>query len=163
MQVWLSVGSNLQRNRNISSAIAVLRAEFGELILSPVYQNQAVGFAGTDFYNLVIGFHTAQPASVLSGILKGIEGQHGRQLGEPKFSPRTLDLDLLTYGNQVLDTDDLQIPRDEILKYAFVLGPLADVAPEDRHPLTGESYAELWAAFPIAGQQSLHRVELATQ
>jgi 2-amino-4-hydroxy-6-hydroxymethyldihydropteridine diphosphokinase len=84
--------------------------------------------------------------------LRAIEEAHGRLRDGPKFSSRTLDIDLLTLGDQVVHAGKLELPRDEILKYAFVLRPLADVAPEERHPLVGRSYRELWQGFDQAAQ-----------
>jgi 2-amino-4-hydroxy-6-hydroxymethyldihydropteridine diphosphokinase len=84
--------------------------------------------------------------------MRAIEDAHGRTRGGDKFAPRTLDIDLLTYGDSVLNAGPLRLPRDEILKYAFVLGPLAEVAGAERHPVDGRNYAELWAAFNQAAQ-----------
>ncbi len=145
--VWVSIGSNIEREHNTRAAIAALRSAFGELVLSPVYETQAVGFDGAPFYNLAAGFDTRLSAENTSSILKEIETNNGRKLQDAKFSSRTLDIDLLTYGDTILDKEGLHIPRDEILKYAFVLKPLADVAPNDTHPVAGKSYADLWQEF----------------
>ena len=124
-----------------------MRKAFGDLIISTVYRTRAVGFEGDDFYNLVVGFETTCDPHLLSENLRHIELEHGRKGNLPRFSPRTLDLDLLTYGDRVIKDERLNIPRDDIEKYSFVLGPLAEVAPLGRHPVTGESYAEMWARF----------------
>jgi 2-amino-4-hydroxy-6-hydroxymethyldihydropteridine diphosphokinase len=147
VRAWLSLGSNVDRERNIRGALRDLAAEFGELVVSRVYECEAVGFDGDPFYNLVVGIDTRLPPLQLARAMRAIEDAHGRTRGGDKFAPRTLDIDLLTYGDQVLDKDPLRLPRDEILKYAFVLGPLAEVAGGERHPVDGRSYAELWAAF----------------
>ena len=158
-RVWVSLGSNIDREANIRAAVTDLRAGFGELRMSRVYECPAVGFAGEAFYNLVAGFDTERSPAELSARLRAIEDAHGRVRGGRKFSSRTLDIDLLTYGGQVLNQGGFHLPRDEILKYAFVLGPLAEVAPEERHPVDGRSYRELWEAFDKTGQ-SLTRVGL---
>ncbi len=101
-RVYISVGSNVERERNIRSCLRALEERFGALTLSRVYQNKAVGFSGADFFNLVVGFTTdADPYSVAS-CLRTIETAHGRYRDAPKFSPRTLDLDLLLYDDLVL-------------------------------------------------------------
>lgn len=155
-RIWLSLGSNQARQPSLRGAVRMLRDTFGPLILSPVYESAAVGFAGEPFLNLVAGADTDWPAQAVQRRLREIEDAHGRVRGTDKFAPRTLDVDLLTYGDAV--RPDLGLPRDEIERYAFVLGPLAEVAPEDRHPVLGQTYAALWAAFD-RDAQPLRRVE----
>jgi 2-amino-4-hydroxy-6-hydroxymethyldihydropteridine diphosphokinase len=145
-RAWISAGSNVDREQNIRQAISKLRRAFGELVLSPVYRTRAEGFEGDDFLNLVIGIHTDLPPDELRQRLRAIEDSQGRVRGENRFASRTLDLDLLTWGELVDESQG--IPRDEILKYAFVLRPLADVAPMEHYPGRDETYARLWAAFP---------------
>ena len=122
-------------------------------MVSPIYESEAVGFSGDNFLNLVVGITTRLPPRQLADRLREIEAQHGRVRGAEKFSSRTLDIDLLTFGEAVVDEKGLQLPRDEILRYAFVLRPLADVAPQERHPQSGRSYGELWAEFDQSGQK----------
>jgi 2-amino-4-hydroxy-6-hydroxymethyldihydropteridine diphosphokinase len=145
---WISLGSNLAREASIRGGIEALREAFGALILSPIYETDAVGFDGRPFLNLVAGIHSAHSVGEIRAQLRRIEAEHGRERrGErdhERFAPRTLDLDLLTYGDHVGEIDGYQLPREEILRYAFVLGPLADVAPEERHPIDGRCYADLW-------------------
>ncbi len=147
VRAWLSLGSNIEPARRIPAALESLRHHFGELTISPVYESEAVGFVGDNFHNLVVGIMTGLPPRELAGRLREIEAAHGRVRGAEKFSSRTLDIDLLTYGDRVIDEPGIQVPRKEILYYAFVLRPLADVAPQERHPLAGRRYAELWSAF----------------
>lgn len=157
-RVWVSAGSNIDRERHIRGALADLREAYGRLIVSPLYETEAVGFAGDAFLNLVVGFDTGQRPAQLHARLREIEARHGRKRNGPKFSARTLDLDLLTYGEAVTDEGGKALPRDEILRYAFVLGPLADVAGEERHPQLGERYASLWADFPAAEKARMRRL-----
>jgi 2-amino-4-hydroxy-6-hydroxymethyldihydropteridine diphosphokinase len=145
--VWVSVGSNIERERHVRAALDALRARFGELRVSPVYESEAEGFSGDPFYNLVVGFDTRLSPEALHPVLRDIEDANGRQRGAEKFSPRTLDIDVLTYGDQVTDAGGKHLPRDEITRYAFVLKPLADVAAGQRHPELGRSFGELWAAY----------------
>jgi 2-amino-4-hydroxy-6-hydroxymethyldihydropteridine diphosphokinase len=152
VRVWLSLGSNISPQKQIVSAIATLKERFGELIISPVYESKAVGFEGDNFLNLVVGIVTDLLPQELNAVLRKIEEDQGRLRSAEKFSPRTLDIDLLTYGEQVISQDNLQIPRDEILRYAFVLRPLADVAANECHPQTGRTYGDLWQDFDGSDQ-----------
>lgn len=150
IRVWLSIGSNMQREANITGCIKALRESFGELILSQVYENASFGFAGSPFYNLVIGFDTTWSINQLTGRFRQIEADHGRVRGGAKFAARSLDIDLLLYGDQIVEEGALALPRPEILEYAFVLGPLAEVAGNEYHPVTGKSYSRHWAEFDQA-------------
>ena len=148
VHVYISIGSNQEPRRNIQSCLQRLHESFGELQVSTVYENEAVGFEGENFYNLVVGFDTVLPVEEVTRILHRIEDEHGRIRSGKKFSSRTLDLDLLLYGDLVLKTDTLQLPRDEINRYAFVLRPLAELAPGLQHPSLGKTMADLWSDFP---------------
>jgi len=159
-RVWVSIGSNVDRERHVRGSVEELRARFGELVVSPVYESRAVGSGeAPPFYNLVVGFDTRESVDTLAACFREIEHAHGRRRSSDKFAPRTLDVDLLIYGGLVLRMDGLEIPRGEITRYAFVLRPLADVAGQERHPVLGRTYAELWEAFD-AGEQPLWPVEL---
>jgi len=144
-RVWVSAGTNVDPERNLRAAIHNLQREFGELVLSPVYQTKAMGFEGDDFLNMVIGIDTELLPDQVRIRLRKIEAQQGRVRGEEKFSPRAIDLDLLTWGDLVDESQD--IPRDEILHYAFVLRPLVDVAGAEKYPGTNDSYQRLWRRF----------------
>ncbi|MDI3322834.1 2-amino-4-hydroxy-6-hydroxymethyldihydropteridine diphosphokinase [Pontibacterium granulatum] len=146
-QVYVSIGSNQDRTRYIRASLDALVERFGLLQLSSVYESEAVGFDGDNFYNLVAGFSTDLPVGELSRLLKRIEDDNGRCRKGPKFSGRTLDIDILTYDELIGDHDGVQLPRDEILKNAFVLLPLAEVAPEVKHPEVGQSYQALWDGY----------------
>lgn len=157
-RVFVSIGSNIDKARNILGAIHALKSRFGALTCSRVYENRAEGFAGDDFYNLVVAFDTREPLESVYTTLAGIETAHGRVRKGPHLSSRTLDLDILLYGDLVRHDADFDIPRGEIVKYAFVLGPLAEIAPALAHPETGESFQELWQSF--AGPKHLRPVEI---
>lgn len=157
---WVSVGSNVEREASIRGAIDDLRAAYGALVISPVYETEAEGFDGDAFYNLVVGIRTKQTVAEIRRRLRAIEDRHGRVRGAEKFAPRTLDLDLLTWGDDVGVVDGYALPRDEILKYAFVLAPLADVAPDERHPADGRRFLQLWREMQPKAVP-LHRVALA--
>ncbi len=158
-RIWVSVGSNIERETHIRAALTELRALFGELAVSPVYEAQAVGFDGDPFFNLVVGFDSELPPATLHDVMREIEARYGRERGGDKLASRTLDLDVLTYGDQVSDEGGKALPRDDIVDYAFVLAPLADVAGDERHPVLGERYAELWARMAEQPGPELRRVD----
>ena len=146
-QVFVSLGSNIDRQVNTRKGVSALHHAYGELLLSSVYESIAVGFDGDAFYNMVIGFETQDAVDSVARHLRQIEQDNGRQRSSMKFSSRTLDLDLLLYDDLVIEDGRLEVPRHEILKYSFVLWPLAEVAPHLRHPVNGETYEALWADF----------------
>ncbi len=146
--VYLSLGSNVEPQRHLASALTALRVRFGELIVSPAYRSASVGFDGAAFVNLAVAMDTELTPAALNDWLHMLEDRNGRRRDVPRYSDRTLDIDIVFYGALVLDgPGHLQIPRDE-LQHAFVLRPIADIAPQLRHPVSGLSMAELWAAFP---------------
>ena len=145
--VFISLGSNIDREQLTRSGVAALRKRFGDLVLSSVYKSEAVGFEGEDFYNMVIGLQTNDDVENVYQSLRQIEDEHGRDRSGPRFSSRTLDLDLLLYDDLILKQGKLEIPRDEILERAFVLWPLAEIASDRIHPTEKQSYAALWDEF----------------
>ena len=158
-QVYVSIGSNIDKKKNISGCLKALAEHFGALVLSPIYESEAVGFEGDNFYNLVAKFKTSLSVGELNEKLKAIEDQYGRKRTGPKFSGRTLDIDILTYDNLVGDIDGVQLPRDEITKNAFVLLPMNDIAADELHPELQVTYGRLWFFFDKESQ-SLWPVEL---
>lgn len=152
-RVYLGLGSNIEREQHIRAALKALEDAFGLLLISPVYESESVGFAGSNFFNLVVGVDTDLPVGELSALLRGIEDANGRVRSGPKFAPRTLDIDILTYGNACGEIDGVQLPRDEILRNAFVLRPLADIAPNDRHPETVRTFLDHWEAYDQSRQK----------
>lgn len=157
-RVFLSIGSNVDKDDNIRSGIALLREQFGKLELSPVYENAAVGFEGDSFYNLVAGFDTNAVITDVAAACRRIEERQGRDRSAPKFSSRTLDIDLLLYDDVVIEDGSMDVPRGEITRYAFVLKPLADIAPAVVHPVLGKRIDELWHAFE--GEREMQVVDL---
>jgi len=145
--VYVSLGSNVQRDRNIRLAVKEMRTAFGNLSLSPVYESASVGFDGSDFLNLVAGFETNNEVHEVVQELRVIEDRLGRDRSQPRFSPRPIDLDILTYDGLIIDEPGIQIPREEILQNAFVLKPLFDIAPDSVHPLVKQDYQALWLAM----------------
>ena len=152
-RVYVGIGSNIDRDKYIRAGVRLLRDSFGELSLSVVYDCPAYGFKGDNFYNLAAGFDTILDLQPLAKSLREIEYTCGRKRHEGKFVSRTLDVDLLLYGNLVRHDDRYDLPRHDILHYAFVLCPLADIAAYERHPEVGRTYAELWRDFDGDKQQ----------
>ncbi|AOS96740.1 Bifunctional folate synthesis protein [Microbulbifer aggregans] len=146
-QVFLSLGSNIDRAKHIRAGLDALAKAFGDLNVSTVFESEAVGFEGENFYNLVVGMHTDLPVGQLASRLREIEDANGRVRGGAKFSARTLDIDILTYDDLAGEFDGVKLPRGEIVKNAFVLQPLAELVPARRHPLTGETFAEMWEHY----------------
>jgi len=151
--VLVSVGSNVDRERNVASGLAALEERFGPIRRSPVYQASAVGFEGADFHNLVVAFDTDEPGDAVVAALHGIEDRHGRTRGGPRFASRTLALDVLLYGALVRHDEVVNIPRPDITRHAFVLRPMADLVPRKRHPELGVTFAELWERFDDSSQR----------
>lgn len=146
-QSFLSLGSNIQPHDHLPAALEALAADFGPLVSSSVYESEAQGFEGAHFLNLVVMIGTDSRPGLIRDSLRAIEAAHGRERGTARFSDRTLDIDLLLWGDHCGDIDGIRLPRDEILRCAFVLRPLADLVPQRRHPRTGQTYARHWAAF----------------
>ncbi|MEN8176198.1 MAG: 2-amino-4-hydroxy-6-hydroxymethyldihydropteridine diphosphokinase [Pseudomonadota bacterium] len=158
-RIWVSIGSNIERESNIRSALRLVGDRLGPALISPVYESAAEGFDGPAFFNLVTGYDTDLPPEKLLQLFADIENSLGRRRGNKGLSSRPIDIDLLTYGDRVTEVDGRKIPREDILRYGFVLKPLADIAPEDRHPLTGDTFLNLWKRFP-GRDQPLDPVDL---
>ena len=150
--VYISLGSNVERKKHVNQGITALKQAFGNLTLSSLFESEAVGFSGAPFYNMVIGLQCQQNIEQVTNILRDIEFAHGREANAKKFSPRTLDLDLLLYDDLIIE-QPAQLPRDEILTNAFVLWPLSQVAPELSHPILKQNYYDLWKNFNKNSQQ----------
>lgn len=158
-RIYISIGSNIEPATNVQQAVKVLREHFADVQTSPVYESEAVGFAGSNFLNLVVAASTELDVRAANELLHKIEDEYGRDRSGPRFSSRTIDLDLLLFDDLVINEPGLEIPRDEILHNAFVLWPLADIAPAVIHPQQGKTMAELWQAFD-KDSQKLWPVEL---
>jgi len=165
--VYISLGSNIDREKNIRQAEIALEKEFGALEYSPVYETEAVGFDGDNFYNSVVAFKTERDVHQVAQVLKTIEDLIGRDRQQPKFSARVIDLDLLLYDDLVLRADGIHIPREEILYNAFVLKPLVDIAGMLSHPELKKTFQTIWADSELAKTQlievTINRENEATQ
>ncbi len=154
--IYISLGSNVDREYHIQHALKALATTFNltfeQLSLSSLFESEAIGFSGNAFYNMVIGIKTQCSVEHVAVKLRDIEISYGRTLDAKKFSPRTLDLDLLLYNDLITDTP-AQLPRDEINKNAFVLWPLSEIAPKLVHPILKLNYQTLWQNYDKTSQQ----------
>lgn len=149
--LYISLGTNINREYHVKHGLTELTKVFGALTLSSLYESTAIGFEGSNFYNMVVGAETTSSIEEVATLLRDIEFKYGREKQAQKFSPRTLDLDILLFDELVLNTP-AQIPRDEITKNAFVLWPLAEIAEELKHPIINQSYGQLWNDYDKASQ-----------
>ena len=152
-RVYVSIGSNINRFHFIHFALDELDRRFSPLIISKVYDCEPIGFVGDSFLNLVVGFECDLSVAQLTNELRSIEAESGRTRIGPKFSARTLDIDILTYGDLVGVVDGVDLPRSEITENAFVLLPLVDVAGQEIHPKNLNSYQQLWNNYNQQSQQ----------
>lgn len=146
-RVYIGIGSNIERECNVRAALDRLEQVFAPLTVSPVYESEAVGFSGASFFNLVVGFNTRLSLAELRLQLRAIERENGNAGNLPKFSARSLDLDLLTYGDFCGVVNGAKLPRADIAEYAYALWPLADIAPNELHPQLRISYGTLKQQF----------------
>lgn len=150
-RVFVAAGSNVEPERHLAVAASALAAAFPGTCFSPAYRNRAVGFEGADFVNWVATFETGHSVREVRARLQAVETLCGRPREAPRWAPRTMDLDILLYGDLVCDEPGLKLPRPDLLRRAYMLGPLADLAPDLRHPTLGATIGELWARFDQAG------------
>ncbi len=158
-QLVLSLGSNIEREKHIRFGVTELERAFGSLLVSPVYETVAVGFDGPDFYNLVVVAETGLALGEIMEKIRGIEAAAGRIRGEKRFQSRSLDIDVLLFGEADLRPRGYDIPRDEIEHAAYVLKPLADLLPDQPHPLSGISFGQMWRVR-MQGQSPMRLVDV---
>jgi 2-amino-4-hydroxy-6-hydroxymethyldihydropteridine diphosphokinase len=161
--VYLSLGSNINREYNIKSCLNKLEQNFGDILCSPIYESEPVGFTGACFYNLVVRIKTTLSLTDLTRLLKVIEDQNGRVRGGERFSSRTLDIDILTYDDLCGVFEGIELPRPEIYFNAFVLLPMVDIAGDKIDPKSTRTYASLWSdnKKTILEHQKLWQVNFA--
>ncbi|QYJ78026.1 2-amino-4-hydroxy-6-hydroxymethyldihydropteridine diphosphokinase [Shewanella acanthi] len=150
--IYISLGSNIEPERYLKSGLTSLREQLGPLTLSSMYESEAVGFDGTNFLNMVVSAKTHLDIAEVIALFKQIEQNHDRLIGAKKYTPRTLDIDLLLFDEVVCQTP-VVLPRAEITTNAFVLWPLAEIAPDLIHPITCMSYGAMWRDYDKASQK----------
>ena len=143
-EVFFGIGSNINPEENIILAVREIKNIFDDVIVSPVYKNKSVGFEGSDFLNLVVSCSTKMSVYEVNDFIEQVHNLSGRERQSNKYLSRTLDIDLLMFGDDIIEDNKIHIPRDDILKYTFVLKPLVDIAPESIHPITKTSFLEHW-------------------
>ncbi len=143
IQLFLGLGSNIQPVYHLREGLQALTDLLGNLTVSPIYESEPVGFSGPNFLNMVVGVKTELSLDCILKALRDIEVRYGRLPEIKKWSSRTLDIDVLLYGHQAGEICGIQLPRSDILECAFVLWPLADIAPDVQHPLAFDSFAAL--------------------
>lgn len=148
--VFLGIGSNQLPEENLRLAIQELGNRYGALDLSPVYRSASVGFDGDDFLNLVVRFESDVSVHSICTEIELIHNLAGRQRGSDKWESRPLDIDVLLYNDLILDEKPVRVPRDDILRYSFVLRPIAELAPLHVHPVTGRTLLEHWQEYDAA-------------
>ncbi|HUI62680.1 MAG TPA: 2-amino-4-hydroxy-6-hydroxymethyldihydropteridine diphosphokinase [Steroidobacteraceae bacterium] len=149
-QVYVAIGSNVDPERHMALAAQSLRREFPDTRFSSWYRNRAVGFEGDDFINCVAGFTSGLTVHEVVARLQAIEALCGRPRDAPRWAPRTMDIDVLLYDGLILDEPKLKLPRPDLLKRPYMLGPLAELAPQVVHPVLGLAIGELWQRFDRA-------------
>ncbi len=147
IHVVLSLGSNINREKNIGFAVEQIHNLYGDIEISPVYETASMGFEGATFFNMVLGFKSAAAVLDIRDNLRDIEAAVGRIRGKKSFDNRFLDIDIILFGDKNLHSDGLNIPRDEIEKYAYVLKPLSDLYPTLVHPVSGINFQQMWLDF----------------
>ncbi len=151
-RVFLGLGSNVSPEENLALGVRELRWRYGLLDLSSVYRSRAVGFPADDFLNMVVGLDTGEGIAEIREQIERIHELAGRKRGAGRFTSRPLDIDLLLYDDEIVRSPTCTLPRPDVLKYGFVLRPLAEIAPELVHPVTGRKIREHWQDFPADTQ-----------
>jgi 2-amino-4-hydroxy-6-hydroxymethyldihydropteridine diphosphokinase len=146
-RVFVSIGSNIDKEKNVAIAVRALASYYRPLTISRVYESPPFGFRGENFYNLVVGFDTEERVTEVAARLTDIERTCGRVRSDKAFDSRTLDMDLLLYGDLTRHDKEVDVPRPEIGEHAFVLLPLAEIAPKLKHPETGQTFEAMWESF----------------
>ncbi len=152
--VYISIGGNIDPQRHIDSALERMQQDFSNMVQSTIFESKAVGFEGDNFLNLVVRFDSHMDVGELNEYLHALEDDEGRERVNGKaWDSRTLDLDILLYGDECGVIDGVELPRDEILDHAHVLLPLEELAKELIHPLTGKTYSQLLREVDFFGQE----------
>lgn len=157
-KIHINIGSNQNREANIAGAIDYLKLNFADIKISDIFESPAEGFKGDDFYNVGINASTKLSVEDVNAVLKNIEKIFGRDRTQPKFSSRLIDLDLVIYDAVV--NPELNLPRDDIMLYSFVLAPLAQLSGTDIHPLEKQTYQQLWQNFQTNNQFELSQYNI---
>ena len=146
-RVLVAAGSNVEPVANLRRALDSLARHYPGLQCSRAYRNAAVGFAGEDFVNLVVAFDTDDDVPAVLAHLHEAEAACGRARSAPKWAPRSMDLDLLLFGDRVSAEPGLVLPRPDLVRRAYMLRPAAELASDTVHPALGRTLDALWRDF----------------
>ena len=149
----LSLGSNLQREQHLGAALRELRDRFGVLAVSAVYESEAVGFEGPPFWNLAVALESELDADALKAWLHDLEDRHGRRRDVPRYSSRSLDVDIVAIDGRAMERPELE--------QGFVLAPLAEIAPQLLAPGVDETIVQAWDRLQQAGAAPSRRIPAA--
>jgi len=156
---YLCLGSNIEPEHNIRFAVERLRQDFGGIRISNLYKSAAVGFAGDDFLNLALSLETDYSLDQLLAYTDALETAAGRvRVRRGRYDSRTLDVDLVMYGDLQGQHEGREWPSEDISKDAHVLLPISEIAGKQKHPTLGVEFEQLWREFD-QGEQTLERVE----
>lgn len=153
---YIGLGSNLgNREANLRMALQLMTRLSRIKAVSSLYESDAFGPDQPPYYNAAYAIETGLEPLSLMRFLQTVEHEIGRRPGGSRWGPRPIDLDILLYDDRVVDGDELTIPHPRLPERAFVLMPLAEIAPEVRHPTLGQSIGEMATAFGSAGVRLL--------
>ena len=144
---FVALGSNIEPQARMTQAARALKDRFPDCRFSRCYSNAAFGFDGPDFVNAVAGLTTQLPIAALLSQLQEVEALCGRSRDDPKWAPRAMDLDLLLFGDTVGSGPGYTLPRPDLKRRVYMLGPLAELAPDVVYPPAGATIAQLWCPF----------------
>ncbi len=157
--IHVNIGSNINRDTNIKKALELLNKNFKNITTSSIYESEAIGFEGNAFYNIGVNIFTTKSCKKILKILNDIEKKMGRDKTKPKFSDRNIDLDLVLYGDMINKT--LNIPRNDITKYAFTLAPIVELMPNKLHPKLQKTFKEIYSAMQSKEKQILKTLDIS--
>ncbi|WP_027852758.1 2-amino-4-hydroxy-6-hydroxymethyldihydropteridine diphosphokinase [Marinobacterium litorale] len=144
--VLLGIGSNRDREHHICEGLDALEAAFGPLRVSRVFESEAVGCRADNYFNLVVSLSTDLSLAELSSWIKRLEDRFGRDR-QVRRCDQSLDIDILTFGTLSGCFAGINLPRNDITRNAFVLWPLSELVPDEKHPSTGKSFKQLWRMY----------------
>lgn len=152
-RIYLSLGSNIQAEKHILQGLDALANEFGTLELSAAVESEPVGFIGDNFINLMAIINSDLPLKQLSQQLRQIEYDHGREENAPKYSGRTLDIDIVMVDQLTGEHDGISLPRKDLFRHGYMLYPMALMEPDMVPPGQELNCKQLWRSFPHTEQK----------
>jgi len=156
---YLCLGSNINPSENIRFAVQRLQQDFSSVQISNLYKTRAVGFDGDDFLNLAVALKTNQRLGELLRYVDSLEKEAGRvRVARGNFDSRTLDVDVVMFGDLIGEHKGRQWPSEDIHENAHVLLPMSEIAGSRTHPALGVNFTQLWNEFE-SGDQGIKKIE----